>query len=208
MAPTIKSFGRCSSKSKHFCAICNSFYGTIGSLKKHDCTAASQEKTSFVKCHPCNINFAQKGNLKRHEAKFHTCLSCSEYKKSEFKALCVKCRGKFASFVDIENIEKNRIHAKRPENMIQGLELEDGPGVCPYCNVLKTDLKYHLEEQTDDKILDCDQCTLTVTKKFCLVWHKSRVHSTKEPNHLCGICNVAFLNRENLALHVYIVHWI
>ena len=162
------------------------------------------------KCPHCPKKLKCK-SLKAHIKRLHSCLWCFEPKLTK-KNLCEKCHSNFNVYVKIAKIPDDPKSTKTYEQkFVKKFDpnLVPKSGHCPFCNTYKEDLKNHLltDQNSKVKYLNCNKCNATVSKKFCLVWHKSRAHDD-DPNHskVCVQCNIAFPTNDNLDLHMYLVH--
>ena len=158
------------------------------------------------KCRHCPKKLKTANSLKTHMKKFHSCLGCFQPKLPK-KNLCQSCHAKLNVYVSLPKISDDSGKRKGVKNdyrkFIQpDLNLVPKSGHCLYCNTFKEDLKNHLEKPN----LNCHKCNAVVSKKFCLLWHKSRAHDDEQNSKTCVQCNITFPTNDNLDLHMFLVH--
>ena len=160
------------------------------------------------KCPYCPKKVKNK-SIKAHVKRLHSCLWCFKPKLTK-KNLCEKCHSNFNVYVKMPKLPDDTKSTKSLEQkFVKKFDpnLVPKSGHCPFCNTYKEDLKNHLltdQNRGRAKYFNCDKCNAMVSKRYCLVWHKSRAHDDKPK--ICVQCNITFPTNDNLDLHMYLVH--
>jgi DNA-directed RNA polymerase subunit RPC12/RpoP len=174
------------------CPKCKVKFGRAGKsflnhVEKCGGIAMPKRRSYRYPCFHCPKKFVTKGAAADHMAEKHN------FFIGNLQKMCFECK---------EEVEDMRTHVK----------VHNCPFVCPECGVRllsKDRLEKHITERHEnsyDRPFPCKICKLSFKNLKVLRSHESSVHTVKEENFVCDVCNRRYQTQFKLKQHILSAH--